>query len=71
MALFKVSIKQSGQYNGCKVEKGMEVEVPYNGFAHNLTGTVQGQELIVTAFSTQVWIEYKTYHGCMGFLSGY
>ena len=30
MALFKVSIKQSGQYNGCKVEKGMEVEVPYN-----------------------------------------
>ena len=25
MALFKVSIKQSGQYNGCKVEKGMEV----------------------------------------------
>lgn len=50
MALFKVSIKQSGQYNGCKVEKGMEVEVSYNGFSHNLTGTVQGQELIVAAF---------------------
>ena len=50
MALFKVSIKQSGQYNGCKVEKGMEVEVSYNGFSYNLTGNVQGQELIVAAF---------------------
>jgi len=25
MALFKITIKQSGQHNGCKIEKGMEV----------------------------------------------
>ena len=30
MAIFKVSIKQSGQYNGCKVEKGMDVEVSFD-----------------------------------------
>ena len=50
MALFKVSIKQSGQYNGCKVEKGMEVEVSFDRGSNNLTGTVQGQELIIAAF---------------------
>ena len=43
MALFKVSIKQPGQYNGCKVEKGMEVEVSFDRGSNNLTGTVQGQ----------------------------
>jgi hypothetical protein len=63
MALFKVSIKQSGQYNGCKVEKGMEVEVPYNGFAHNLTGTVQGQDLIVTAFQRKYGLNIKPIMG--------
>lgn len=29
MELFKITIKQFGQYNGCKVEKGMEVEVSH------------------------------------------
>ena len=50
MALFNVSVKQSGQYNGCKVEKGMEVEVSFDRGSNNLTGTTQGQELIVAAF---------------------
>lgn len=63
MTLFKVSIKQSGQYNGCKVEKGMEVEVPYNGFAHNMTGTVQGKELIVTAFQRKYGLNIKPIMG--------
>ena len=47
MALFNVSVKLSGQYNGCKVEKGMEVEVSFDRGSNNLTGTTQGQELIV------------------------
>ena len=59
MVLFKISIKQSGQYNGCKVEKGMEAEVPFNSFVHNLTGTVQGQELIVAAFQRKYGINIK------------
>ncbi|MBQ9670737.1 MAG: hypothetical protein IJV23_06960 [Prevotella sp.] len=59
MALFKVTIKQSDQYNGCKVEKGMEVEVVYNGFSHNLTGTVQGHELIVAAFQQKYGMNIK------------
>lgn len=48
MALFKVSIKQSGQYNGCKVEKGMEVGVSFDRGSSNLTGTIQGQEIIIS-----------------------
>ena len=63
MALCKVSIKQSGEYNGCKVEKGMEVEVSYNGFSHNLTGTMQGQELIVTAFQRKYGLKIKPLMG--------
>lgn len=51
MALFKVSIKQSGQYNGCKVEKGMEVEVSFDRGSNNLTGSIQGQEIIIAAFN--------------------
>lgn len=50
MALFKVSIKRSGRYNGCKVENGMEVEVSFDRGINNLTGTIQGQEIIVAAF---------------------
>lgn len=50
MALFNVSVKQSGQYNGSKVEKGMEVEVSFDRGSNNLTGTVQGQEIIIAAF---------------------
>ena len=71
MALFKVTIKQSDQYNGCKVEKGMEVEVSDDGFSHNFTGTVQGQELIVAAFQRKVWAEHQAYHGRMEYLFGY
>lgn len=37
------------QCNGYKVEKGMEVDVSCNGFSHNHTGTVLGQELKVAA----------------------
>ena len=55
MALFKVSIKQSGQYNGCKVEKGMEVDARTRSYCYS--------------FSTQVWIEHKTHHGSMEFPS--
>jgi hypothetical protein len=44
MALFKVSIKQSGQYNGCKVEKGMEVEVSFDRGSNNLTEILTGQQ---------------------------
>ena len=68
MALFNVSVKQSGQYNGCKVEKGMEVEVSFDRGSNNLTGTTQGQELIVAAFQRKygqnikpimgAWISY-------------
>ena len=50
MVLFKVSIKQSGQYNGCKVEKGMDVEVSFDRGGNNLTRTIQGQEIIIAAF---------------------
>ena len=66
MALFKVSIKQPGQYNGRKVEKGMEVEVPYNGFAHNMTGTVQGKELTVTVFQRKYGLNIKPLMGVWG-----
>lgn len=38
MALFNVSVKQSGQYNGRKVEKGMEVEVSLDRGGNNLIG---------------------------------
>lgn len=37
MALFKVSIKHSGQNNGCKVEKGMEVVYYPYPFPKNLS----------------------------------
>jgi hypothetical protein len=50
MTLFKVSIKQSGQYIGCKVETGMEVEASFDRGSNNLTGTIQGQEVIIAAF---------------------
>ena len=41
----------------------MEVEVPYNGFAHNLAGTVQGQDLIVTAFQRKYGLNIKPIMG--------
>ena len=44
----------------------MEAEVPYNGFAHNLTGTVQGQELIVTAFQRKYGLNIKPIMGAWG-----
>lgn len=59
MALFNVSVKQSGQYNGCKVEKGMEVEVSFDRGSNNLTGTTQGQELIVAAFQRKYGLNIK------------
>ena len=37
MALFKVSVKQSWQYNGCKVEKGMKADQKRNFEAGILT----------------------------------
>ena len=59
MALFKVSIKRSGRYNGCKVENGMEVEVSFNRGINNLTGTIQGQEIIVAAFQRKYGLDIK------------
>ena len=59
MALFQVSIKQSGLYNGCKVEKGMEVEVSFDKSSHNLTGTTQGQEMIIAAFQRKYGLNIK------------
>lgn len=59
MALFNVSVKQSGQYNGCKVEKGMEVEVSFDRGSNNLTGTTKGQELIVAAFQRKYGLNIK------------
>ena len=41
----------------------MEVEVSYNGFSHNLTGTVQGQELIVAAFQQKYGMNIKPLMG--------
>ncbi|MDD6784527.1 MAG: DUF6140 family protein [Prevotellaceae bacterium] len=63
MALFKVSIKQSGRYNGCKVEKGMEVEVSFDRGINNLTGTIQGQEIIVAAFQRKYGLDIKPIMG--------
>lgn len=63
MALFKVSIKQSGQYNGCKVEKDMEVEVSFDRGSNNLTGTVQGQEIIIAAFLRKYGLNIKPIMG--------
>lgn len=63
MALFNVSVKQSGQYNGCKVEKGMEVEVSFDRGSNNLTGTTQAQELIVAAFQRKYGLNIKPIMG--------
>ena len=63
MALFNVSVKQSGQYNGCKVEKGMEVEVSFDRGSNNLTGITQGQELIVAAFQRKYGLNIKPIMG--------
>ena len=63
MALFTVSIKQSEQYNESEVEKGMEVDVSYNASSHNLTGPVQGQELIVAAFQQKYGMNIKPLMG--------
>lgn len=63
MALFKVSIKQSGQYNGCKVEKGMEVEVSFDRGSNNLTGSIQGQEIIIAAFQRKYGLNIKPIMG--------
>ena len=63
MALFNVSVKQSGQYNGCKVEKGMEVEVSFDRGSNNLTGTTQGQELIVADFQRKYGLNIKPIMG--------
>lgn len=63
MALFKVSIKRSGCYNGCKVENGMEVEVSFDRGINNLTGTIQGQEIIVAAFQRKYGLDIKPIMG--------
>lgn len=63
MALFKVSIKRSGHYNGCKVENGMEVEVSFDRGINNLTGTIQGQEIIVAAFQRKYGLDIKPIMG--------
>ena len=63
MALFNVSVKQSGQYNGCKVEKGMEVEVSFDRGSNNLTGTTQGQELIVADLQRKYGLNIKPIMG--------
>ena len=63
MALFKVSIKQSGQYNGCKVEKGMDVEVSFYRGGNNLTGTIQGQKIIIAAFQKKYGLNIKPIMG--------
>lgn len=63
MALFNVSVKQSGQYNGCKVEKGMEVEVSFDRGSNNLTGTTQGQERIVADLQRKYGLNIKPIMG--------
>ena len=63
MALSKVSIKRSGRYNGCKVENGMEVEVSFDRGINNLTGTIQGQEIIVAAFQRKYGLDIKPIMG--------
>lgn len=63
MALFNVSVKQSVQYNGCKVEKGMEVEVSFDRGSNNLTGTTQGQELIVADLQRKYGLNIKPIMG--------
>ena len=63
MALFNVSVKLSGQYNGCKVEKGMEVEVSFDRGSNNLTGTTQGQELIVADLQRKYGLNIKPIMG--------
>lgn len=63
MALFNVSVKQSGQYNGCKVEKGMEVEVSFDRGSNNLAGTTQGQELIVADLQRKYGLNIKPIMG--------
>lgn len=63
MTLFKVSIKRSGRYNDCKVENGMEVEVSFDRGINNLTGTIQGQEIIVAAFQRKYGLDIKPIMG--------
>ena len=63
MTLFKVSIKRSGRYNRCKVENGMEVEVSFDRGINNLTGTIQGQEIIVAAFQRKYGLDIKPIMG--------
>ncbi len=63
MALFKIAIKQSGQYNGCKVVKGMEVEVSFDRDSNNLKGTIQGQEIIIAAFQRKYGLNIKPIMG--------
>ena len=63
MTLFKVYIKRSGRYNGCKVENGMEVEVSFDRGINNLTGTIQGQEIIVAAFQRKYGLDIKPIMG--------
>ena len=71
MALFKVSIKQSGLYNGCKVEKGMEVEVSFDRGSNNLTGSIQRSRDYYSSLPTKVWTEHQAHHGSLEYLSGH
>lgn len=63
MPVLSVSIKRSGRYNGCKVENGMEVEVSFDRGINNLTGTIQGQEIIVAAFQRKYGLDIKPIMG--------
>ena len=54
---------QSGQYNGWKVENGMEVDVSFDWGINNLTGTIQGQVIIIAAFQRKYGLNIKPIMG--------
>ncbi len=56
MGLYKIIAKQTGSWNGIKMEKGMSVEVI---FSISPLSQIEGQELVRKAFLSKYGKDYK------------
>ncbi len=55
--LYKVTVKNNGNTNGVRLEKGMSVEVAFQ--SSNLLGNLQGCELVNNAFISKYGVDLK------------
>jgi hypothetical protein len=59
MSLLKVTLRNSGNINGIRLEKGMSVEVVTKPNTAQVFSTLQGQELVRDAFLRKYNIDLK------------